>query len=191
MTHPSLLTKSAFARSQGWSASYVTKLKDEGRLVLEGVGRAERIKVAESLALIAATAGGREDVSARHAHGRGRENDTGGGEAPPAATGKTESKAIATSRKESAQADMAEMERDLMRGNVVKRADIETSLTFIGTALRGLLEKAPGQYAAGLAPLTDTADVEDALDLMCRDILAQFGDAIARQRSATLERAPA
>lgn len=56
-----------FAEHIGRSPSYVTKLKDDGRLVLAKDGR---VRVKASLKRIAETAGGRDDVSERHANER-------------------------------------------------------------------------------------------------------------------------
>jgi hypothetical protein len=61
------LTKSAFAKQQGWSPSYVTKLNAQGRLVLDDAGK---VIVQASLDKIKATAGARDDVSARNASER-------------------------------------------------------------------------------------------------------------------------
>lgn len=58
------LTKSAFAKQQGWSPSYVTKLKEHGRLVLDDAGK---VMVQATLEKIKATAGARGDVAARNA----------------------------------------------------------------------------------------------------------------------------
>jgi hypothetical protein len=61
------LTKSAFAKQQGWSPSYVTKLIGQERLVLNESGL---VKVTASLEKIKATAGARGDVAARNASER-------------------------------------------------------------------------------------------------------------------------
>lgn len=58
------LTKSAFAKQQGWRPSYVTKLKDQERLVLDDNGM---VVVEATLEKIKATAGARGDVAARNA----------------------------------------------------------------------------------------------------------------------------
>lgn len=67
--HPPYLSQAAFARDVlGKHRSYVTQLKQEGRLVMEG----KRVDVVASLAKIAATADpNRDDVKARHAAERG------------------------------------------------------------------------------------------------------------------------
>lgn len=65
------LTKSAFAKLQGWSPSYVTKLIGQERLVLNESGL---VRVTASLTKIKATAGARGDVAARNAGARKAKN---------------------------------------------------------------------------------------------------------------------
>jgi hypothetical protein len=59
---PTELSKSEFAALNGWAKSYVSKLGNDGRLVLTADGK--RVLVAESLARIAATTGAPERASA-------------------------------------------------------------------------------------------------------------------------------
>lgn len=65
-----LVTKAEFARLIGRDRSWVTRMAQAHRLVIEGQGKAARIKVAESKALLEQTAGTRDDVAARHADER-------------------------------------------------------------------------------------------------------------------------
>ena len=65
------LTKSAFAKLQGWSPSYLTKLSGQERLVLNESGL---VMVEASLDKIKATAGARSDVAARNARLRKTKN---------------------------------------------------------------------------------------------------------------------
>lgn len=62
------LSKSAFAKSNNWAPSYVTKLIGLGRIVLTEDGK--RVQVEESLKRIAETQGGRADVAERNASER-------------------------------------------------------------------------------------------------------------------------
>lgn len=65
-----LVTKAAFARLIGRDRSWVTRMAQAGRLAMEGQGKAQRVKVAESKALLEQTAGNRDDVAERHAEAR-------------------------------------------------------------------------------------------------------------------------
>lgn len=64
-----VLNKSAFAKKQGWSPSYVTKLIGQERIVLDESGK---VIVQASLDKIKATAGARGDVVARNSTERKR-----------------------------------------------------------------------------------------------------------------------
>lgn len=187
---PDVLSFSAFAKLQGVRPSYVTKLKDHGRLVLTDDGR--RVRVAESIARIEQTAGGRVDVSARHAAAR----NAGGDKTPsdkPRATEQKKNGANAQAwqderlvdaklRKESAQADQEEMKAAQMRGELIPREDVDAAMKFIGGAVRAALEVFPDQTAPLVAPISDLADVNETLAQACRDVLHGVGEAIDRQK---------
>ena len=69
MTHPETSTFGEFAKIARFKASYVTQLKNDNRLVLTDDGK--RVRVAESLARIAATKDpSKAGVAARHAAAR-------------------------------------------------------------------------------------------------------------------------
>ena len=180
---PDVMSKSAFARAQGWSPGYVTKLKQHGRLVLDADGN---VQVADTLARIAATAGLREDVAQRHAATRGGQSVVPGGAGAkpgaPSAYGGTESRAAAQGRKEAAQADLAEMERDRMRGNLIPKEAVDAAMRFVGATIFALLDNFPGQNAAIITPVTSVDETEALLAAACRDMQTALGEAIARQK---------
>lgn len=191
---PEIITFTEFARLQGVRPSYVTKLKDHGRLVLTEDGK--RVRVAESIALIEQTAGGRIDVSARHAAARAAGNEISPSDRPKvtepgknAANAKDERKGgqderlvDAKLRKESAQADQEEMKAAQMRGELIPREDVEAAMKFIGGAVRAALEVFPDQTAPLVAPISDMTEIHEALTQACRDALHGIGEAIERQK---------
>ena len=199
---PETLTFTEFARLQGVRPSYVTKLKDHGRLVLTEDGK--RVRVAESLARIEQTAGGRIDVAARHAATRaaGADNALPVGPAVEdghknASSAQSDVRGVADVRlvdaklrKESAQADQEEMKAAQMRGELIPREDVDAAMKFIGGAVRAALEVFPDQTAPLLAPLSDLAETHEALTQACRDALHSVGEAIERQKKE-LERGAA
>lgn len=65
-----VMSKAEFARHLGVNRSTVTRMGQQGRLVLAPNGK---VKVAESIAQINATQGARNDVAQRHAIERGHE----------------------------------------------------------------------------------------------------------------------
>jgi len=198
------LTFKEFATSQGWSPSRVTKLNQTGRLVLS---RAGRVKVKETLQLIAHTAGNRSDVAARHETARqdtapaaGSENAT----APASAITKAEKnaarvqqmqdgqslkdanlrKALAESRRVAALADKEEMERDRMAGDLIAREDVDAAMKFIGAAIRGQMDVFPDQTAPLVAPVTSLEEAHMLLTEQCRNVLVEFGEIIKKQLAA-------
>lgn len=130
---PSNISQSAFAKAQGWSPSYVNQLKKAGRLVMDANGR---VNVAASLQLIKDTSGGRDDVAARNAASRGQET-------PP----RNENRAAGQARKENAQADIAEMERDRLRGLLVDKGEALAVIGDVCVTLRQALENMPHMVA--------------------------------------------
>ncbi|HET9701152.1 MAG TPA: hypothetical protein VFP70_09545 [Burkholderiales bacterium] len=199
-----LVTKVQFARLNGWDPSYVTKLRRQGRLVMEGEGRRARIRVDESLARIAATEGTRDDVARRHAetrkNGAGRapapEQEAtlptppaGAPSGPPDAAAPYLSeldtarhlKVTAEARRVAALADREEMERDRLAGNLIAREDVDAAMKFLGAAVRGQMEVFPDQVAPLVAPVTDLDEVHALLTEQCRQVLTSVAEALERQ----------
>ena len=192
-----LMSKSAFARRIGHSPSYVTKLKDEGRLVLTSDGR---VDAEASEKFIEQTGGGRPDVAQRHASAKTAKKATEakktngiGGEqktahAPTAQAGAADHERIGNSLqasravKEKYSALKAKAEYETMIGNLVPREDVDAAMRFIGTAVRAVLDVFPDQTSPLVAPVTDLAEIHETLAQACRDALHSIGDAIKRQQ---------
>ena len=190
---PAILTKSEFADYLGLVPSYITALVKAGRIVLDGEGRSARVKVAESMALIEATHGGRFDVARRHAAARRRApNDAMSSTSPQPPkenAGKRDSESPeseklvdAKTRKESAQADQEEMKAAQMAGNLIARDDVEAAMKFIGAAVRAAMEVFPDQNAPVLCAVTDLNETHALLTEACRNVLLDVGAAVERQR---------
>ncbi len=190
---PEVLSLSAFAKLQGVRPSYITKLKEHGRLVLTNDGK--RVRVAESIDRIAQTAGGRIDVAARHASrrdaggsiaaqdvGQGAETEKNAPEGEGGA-GKDVRLVDAKLRKESAQADQEEMKAAQMRGDLIPKEDVDAAMRFIGGAVRAALEVFPDQTAPLVAPIVSLDEVHELLTQACRDALMSVGEAIERQKA--------
>jgi phage terminase Nu1 subunit (DNA packaging protein) len=137
-----------FAKLLGVSRSYITKLKADGRLVMDGV----LVDVDASQKRIAETADlNRDDVASRWAAQRGRET----GITKPETVGEPEDESIpvtgtyatARARKEHAQADIAEMERDKQRGLVIDRAAVAAAVEDVMTTVRQSIEQQPHRVA--------------------------------------------
>ena len=189
---PETLSLSGFAKHLGCRPSYVTKLKGDGRMVLDAAGR---VCVAESMARIEATRGARIDVTARHAGKRGALAAGGGfGDADISAQGERETNAPARAggsderlvdaklRKESAQADQEEMKAAQMRGDLIPKDDVDAAMRFIGAAIRAALDVFPDQTAPLVVAVSGLEEAHELLTQACRDALNAVGEAIDRQK---------
>lgn len=144
---------SEFARLQKWSPSYVTKLKQAGRLALTDDGK--RVLVEKSLARIEETKDpNRDDVSARHATARAVPPAGDPLSLPPAKDQQSPAgQSFAASRavKERFFALSAKLEYERTIGKVVDSAAVRAAGVEAGTVLRAALENLPDQVATQLA----------------------------------------
>jgi hypothetical protein len=197
-------TQAQFAARQGWHRSTVTRLKQAGRLVMQGSG----VDVAASLARIEETGGMRFDVAERHAANRtqqpaqpepqktgampsaraGDGADTGGAPiappAPDAPASGNERRSDAQARKESAAADLMEMELAEKRGNLIPKEDVDTALRSFAASVRAKLDVLPDQVAPLLAPVSDMDEIHALLAEHCRGILSAVADDMGRAATA-------
>jgi len=195
-----LMLQAEFATAQGWHRSTVTRLKQAGRLVMEGA----RVDVAASLARIEETGGMRYDVAERHAAQRAQQEaqktaatpsagasegaDTGGAQiaqpAPDAPTSGNERRSDAQARKESATADLMEMELAQKRGNLIPKEDVDTALRSFAASVRAKLDVLADQVAPLLAPVSDLDEIHALLAEHCRGILSAVADDMGRAAMA-------
>jgi hypothetical protein len=106
-----------------------------------------------------------------------------GQDAPPATRG-TESRSDAQARKESAAADLLEIELGKARGNVINREDVDAAMRHLGAAVRSAMDVFPDQTAPLVAPVSNMDEVHSLLSEACRSVLAGIDDALARQQAA-------
>jgi len=172
------LTLKAFAIENGWSPSYVTKLKQAGRLVIVD----KLVDVKKSLALITQTEGGRSDVKERHA-----QNRSAGVSELPSLSDARNTKTMAESRRAAALADMEEMNRDKLAGDLIPREEVDAAMKFIGAAIRGLMDVFPDQTAPLVAPVIELESCHSILHDQCRNVLFELGELIEKQRAAVMK----
>lgn len=157
------VTQAEFARLQGWAKSYVTALKKEGRLVMnDGL-----VDVAASRARILETADPEKAaVADRHAAARA-------GTADPLAGADADDEQVAIkrvdyqeakTRKEVANARLAEMEVERESGKLVEAAMVSSALADAGATLRSTLSNLPAIVAPMLATLSDETQIRLVLD---------------------------
>ena len=164
MTTPTTLGLRAFAQHLGCAPSYVTKLKQAGRLVLDESGK---VKVAESIALIEATRDpAKRAVATRHAEERGAPLS-----APPLAEDvDAEAPAIANPDYQAARAKrehyaalQAEADYRAKIRELLDAGKVRAVLADVLTELRTQVEAIPHTLAPSLAAMTDEAAVKAAL----------------------------
>ena len=179
------LNKSGFAAAQGWSPSYVTKLSQQGRLIMCR-DNPKLVDVQATLAMLDRTSDpGKAHVAEHHAarrvathvHDQIRPNST---QAPDtdrrtdgaAEPGYWDNKA----RREAALASLAELELAKTAGSLVGRAKVEAAAYATGRMLRDSIMGLPTRLAPELAVLTDAFQVEQLL----RKELAAVLDGMAK-----------
>lgn len=189
------MSRSAFAARIGVRPSYVTKLGEQGRLVLTADGL---VDAEASERLIEQTAGDRPDVADRHAAARGAKK-TAGRDADIAAPEKTPQRPTAQAEaaekigsslqaaravKEKYAAMRAKIEYEMLVGDLVPKDDVETALRFVGAAVRSAMEVFPDQITPLVAPTLDMAEVHEILTQSCHEVLRRVADDIAKQKAA-------
>lgn len=167
---PELMTRSQFAAHIDCAKSYVTKLGNQGRLVLADDGR---VRVAETLALIRATTGAPERAS---------EIILSTPAAPAPADEEHRPLYIDwKDRKERAQAEMAEMDVMQRRGQLLEADQVRAVVVSAATQLRTRLEMLPDQLAPVLAASSDEqhirAQLAQHIEAALADLAHEFGKA--------------
>lgn len=166
------LSKSEFARSQGWSPSYVTKLKDQQKLVLSEDGKL--VDVSATLALLKRTEDpAKESVRIHHAAGRSR-NPTSNDKPP---RGSKESDAADPkywenkARREGALAALAELELAQKCASLAEVSKVEAMSFAAGRQLRDALLGIVPALSAEIAAMSDPWEVETKLREAIRKVL--------------------
>lgn len=157
-TDPAYLNQADFAALIGCHKSHITRLKQHGRLVMTEDGR---VDVVASRLRIAETEGGRDDVAARHAAEKGK-----------AIPKPNERKVDAQTRNEMAKADLAEMERDKMRGLLIERELVEMALADVVALARQGIENLPHRVAAQLVG----KDFDQIMATLKQEVVAMMGE---------------
>ena len=178
-------TQSAFARRLGVSKSYVTGLKQAGRLVMTERGR---VDVDASMLRLQETADpARDDVASRWARLRGNElniqlagqgMDDEADDAPEDAAS-NETFAAARARKMAADANMAELELRKIRGELADVAAVRRAGADIGAIVRSHIERLVDDVVPIVAP-NDQARARAVMIEHAEAALAQISNGIHR-----------
>ena len=194
--------RAAFARRLKVNKSTITRAAQAGRLVLTTDGL---VDVEASLTRWAETMGSRDDVAARHAAQRGTvipevqpnaeslataATDPATSDATNDATASQpggETRANALTRKESAAADLLEMEKAKLQGKLIPKEDVDTALKAFATATRSRLDVLADQLAPVVAPVTAMHEVHALLSEYFRQVLAGIADDLQRHEASLVQ----
>lgn len=168
------VTQSQFAKLMGWYPSYVTKLKQAGRLVFTPNGK--RVLVDASEARIEETKDpNRDDVAGRHA--KNRKGDT---TKPNAAQQKVNaSYTKSRANKEYYASETAKIEHQKLVGELCEIAGVHHAGGEAGVMVRTVLENLPDQLAPMLAPITDEGRLRALLVEHIEIVLHELSDRIS------------
>lgn len=146
MTSPNAVTQAEFARMEGKARSYITALKNAGRLVLTDKGL---VDVEASRARIAETSDpNRDDVAKRWADQRPKPQNIQQEKEPDSE--KIGSYQAARAVKEKFAAMTAKMEYERAIGKLVEKSDVETCVSDVVTLFRQRIENLPHRIAPEL-----------------------------------------
>lgn len=177
MSQHQKMSQKAFADYLGCRPSYVTKLKQDGRLVLADDGA---VMVAESVARIEATRDpAKRAVAERHATDRGTaltveaaDRDAADKAAEDPAVLSNPDYQVARAKREHFAAEREEMRYRQEAGELLVATEVQGELADILTELRTRLEALPDTLAPQLAPLTDEAQVRARMAEEIENVLA-------------------
>jgi hypothetical protein len=174
------LTRAEFARARGWARSYITKLGQQGKLVLDAGGKL--IDVRATSALLDRTVDpGKDAIRKHHAAARGdKQIELPQSDAPPSADPKYWDN---KTRREGALAEMAELDLAKKRDELVERASVEVMSFASGRMTRDMMLGLPTRLAPAIAAMTDAFEIE----VLLRDAIRQvFLDAMKMTASDLL-----
>ena len=166
--------------------STVKRWADKGRIVLDAGGWVE---VEQSLALLAATKGGREDVARRHTE---EAADKSAAFRPADPAKKPDSAKLAAFREDRAEAelrmaiakaDREEMERDKEAGRLIEKETVDFVLNDFGATLRGQMETLADRLAPVIFPLQTLEETHAALDQAAEAVLLEIEATLKRRQA--------
>jgi hypothetical protein len=165
-------TQTEFARRIGRDKSYVTRLKQRGRLVMDDRGR---VVVDASLERIEATRGARHDVEARWRDARSGDAPASGDGDMPSVDEIGRRTRYAQMRKEEAEAAKRERELKVLDGTLVERKAVQKAVSDAAAVIVGYAENIPDR----LAPQLTDIDRIDRVRAILKDEMSSFLEAVS------------
>jgi phage terminase Nu1 subunit (DNA packaging protein) len=172
-------TLSEFARHIKRSPSYVTKLKQAGRLVLVE----NEVDVAASIRRIEESASGRHERGREYQRRQRGEQKTPAG-AEGAVEGETpgkQTRAYWDNRLAEANAKLKEKELAERDGDLIPRADVDFVLNDYGATLRGLLENTADRLAPQVFPMETLEETHAVLSEAMEELQREMAETMKRR----------
>ena len=177
MTMVQTASQSQFAKLIGVHKSHVTRMKQAGRLVILENGMVDVLLSKQRITETADPA--RQDVAERHAIERG---NTIGSES------KNASYNDARARRESAEAEMAEIKLGQARKELLNAEDVRLFAADLGATFRAALETLPDRLAHELVPLDDADEIRavlvDTFEQLLGDLSLKIGKMSGESRES-------
>lgn len=178
------VSQSEYARLRGVDKSQITRLKQQGRLVMAG----KQVLVAESDALLDATSSDLpHHLAATDARAATRQPVTDSQDDAGDEIGVGSLSSIGLSlkfhqaRKMKAEAEVAMMERDEKAASLLDASDVRRHITNMGQILRATLEGFPDRYAGTLAAENNQERVHGLLVEAIEQALTNAADDLAKK----------
>lgn len=174
------MSRKAFAERQGWSPSYVTKLGDQGKLVLHPDGR--RVDVAATLARMNESADpSRQHVTARHEAARlhrdvGQHIATDAPDDDEPADDSAEKAGfwVHKTKREAALAVRAELELAKELKQLVAASDVHRALADATRMMRDMMLAVPSRVAGQVITAPNAGEAERIIRAELRAAMEQF-----------------
>lgn len=171
-------TLSEFAARINRAPSYVTKLKQAGRLVLTEDGK--RVRVTDSVRRIAETESGQHERGREYQRKKRGDPPAAGGDGEDETTGKR-NRAYWDNRLAEANAKLKEKELAERTGALVPREDVDFVLNDYGATLRGLLENLADRLAPQVYPLGTLEETHAAISEAIDDLQREMAETMKRR----------
>lgn len=177
MNAPVTVTLSEFAVIIDCSPSYVTKLKQAGRLVLIG----DRVDVEASKLRIAQTAGGRHNMAEHWQQPFGEEDPSPVSPETSAMQPDYGTRAYWERMDREEVARIRQIERRKLEGALVEREAVDFVLNDFGATLRGLLENLADRLAPQVFPLETLEETRFAIGEAVEDLQREMAETMKRR----------
>lgn len=178
-TDPNYISRKAFAELQGWSPSYITKLGDQGKLVLTPDGRL--VDVAATLARLNESADPtKQHVTARHEAARlhrdvGQHVATDAPDDVPADDSAEKAGFwVHKTKREAALAVRAELELAKELKQLVAASDVHRALADASRMMRDMMLAVPSRVAGQVITAANAGEAERIIRAELRAAMEQF-----------------